>query len=54
MKSFGLQRKVFEASKLVLIGEALVDKSTLAKCLIVFNLEKQEIEKLKILSFLEH
>lgn len=51
LKAFGQQTKVFEAPKVVLIGQVVVDNET-SKCLIIFNLKTQEVEKLKILSFL--
>ena len=51
LKSFGQYKKVFEAAKVVLIGQALVENVT-SKCLIIFNLKTLEVEKLKVLSFL--
>ena len=53
LKAFGQFKKVFDANKLVLFGQVKIEQ-TLSNCIMVFNLETQEIEKLKILSFMEH
>ena len=44
---------MFESTKVILVGQVKVEDA-LARCIIVFNLETKEVEKLKILSFLEH
>lgn len=53
-QSFGLVKQNYDAPKIVLIGHATVGTdSTPRKCLLVINLIKKEIEKLKILSFID-
>lgn len=54
LTSFGAQKRLFDATKLVLIGQVrIAGDRTPRNCLMVMNLINEEIEKLKILSFID-
>lgn len=52
-RSFGMYQSQFDVVKVVLVGKVTVDEGELLNCLMIFNLESTEVEKLKILAFTE-
>ena len=49
MRSFGKSKGIFDAPKLVIVGTLEHDGQT-KRCIMVLNLVKREIEKLKIVA----
>jgi len=52
-QAFGKTRQVFDSPKIVLVGQVLIQERMPRKCIMVFNLQTKEIEKLKIMSFID-
>ena len=52
-RSFGQFKNTFSTPKLVLIGTVRMESGQQSKCIIVLNLLLKNIEKLKMLTFIE-